>query len=104
MDGTIKTQRGFLHYLEGPDKGHVQTIDRPLLPIGDPDGFHAAISSRSNGFYLLNLGKGLYVRLNGGPVHGTGVLLKDGDRISLGDSQVELRIFQSNAPPSGHAS
>jgi len=88
-------QRGFLRYIDGPDKGRVQTIDRPLLPVGDPEGFHAAISCRTNGFYLLNLGKSLHVQLNSNPVHGAGVLLQDGDRITLGDSQVELRIFRS---------
>jgi pSer/pThr/pTyr-binding forkhead associated (FHA) protein len=85
--------RAFLRCIDGPEKGRVQAIDRPLLPIGDPDGVHAAVSQRTNGFYLLNLGRSLYVQLNGTPVHGAGVLLRNGDRISLGDNQLEMRIF-----------
>lgn len=87
-------QRAFLCYTAGPAKGHIQTVDRPLLPIGEPDGYYAAVSQRTSGFYLLNLGKGLNVHLNEKPVHGAGALLTHGDIIGMGDEQIEMRIFE----------
>ncbi len=89
-------ERAFLRYTSGPSKDHIQAIDRPLVPIGDPDGYYAAISHRTSGYYLLNLGKGMYVNLNEEPVHGGGVVLKNGDIITLGgDERIEIRIFQT---------
>ncbi len=86
-------RRAFLRYTAGPAAGHIQTIDRPLMPIGDPDGYYAAISRRTNGCYLLNLGKGLYAQLNGEPVHGAGARLHNGDTIRLGEEEMEIRVF-----------
>ncbi len=87
-------ERAFLRYMSGPAQGHIQTIDRPLLPIGDPDGYYAAVSRRTNGYYLLNLGKGMHVRLNGEPVSGAGIGLESGDVITLGNERIEIRIFE----------
>jgi predicted component of type VI protein secretion system len=87
-------RRVFLRYRNGPAKGHLQAIDRPLTPIGDPNGYYAAVSSRTSGYYLLNLGKGFYVRLNGELVRGAGTLLQDRDVISLGDEEVEVRVLE----------
>ncbi len=88
-------ERAFLLYMSGPAKGHIQAIDRPLVPVGDPNSYYAAISRRTNGYYLLNLGKGMYVNLNEEPVHGGGVVLKNGDIITLGDTErIEMRIFE----------
>lgn len=86
-------RRAFLRYTEGPAKGHIQTVDRPLMPIGDPDGYYAAISRRTNGCYLLNLGKGVYAQLNGEPVRGAGAQLHNGDIIRLGDEEMEVKVF-----------
>jgi len=91
-----KQKRAFLRYTDGPDKGRVQTIDRPLLPVGDPGGYYAAVSQRTNGYYLLNLGKETYVKLNDTPVHGAGAALANGDVILLGDNRIEFRLFSQD--------
>jgi pSer/pThr/pTyr-binding forkhead associated (FHA) protein len=92
-EGVARKRRAFLRYTAGSAVGHIQTIDRPLMPIGDPDGYYAAISRRTSGCYLLNLGKGLYAQLNGEPVSGAGARLHNGDTIRLGEEEMVLRVF-----------
>lgn len=87
-------RRAFLRFVDGPNKGRILTVDRPLVPVGEPDGYYAAISCRSNGLYLLNLGKRRYAVLNGEPVQGGGVALRDGDSIRVGEHLIELKIFE----------
>ena len=86
-------QRAFLRFTSGPEKGRIQNIDRPLLSVGQPDSYYAAVSRRTNGYYLLNLGKGLFAKLNGQPVHGEAARLENGDMITLGENRIEVRIF-----------
>jgi predicted component of type VI protein secretion system len=86
-------RRAFLRFVSGPDAGRIQKVDRPLVPIGDPSGYYVAVSRRTNGYFLLNLGRGLYAKVNDEPLHG-GVPLQNGDLITLGDWQVEVRIFE----------
>lgn len=83
----------FLRFTSGPEKGRVQNIDRPLLSVGSPNNYYAAVSRRTNGYYLLNLGKGLFAKLNDEPVHGEAARLENGDIITLGESRIEVRIF-----------
>jgi predicted component of type VI protein secretion system len=86
-------QRAYLRFVSGPEAGHIQNIDRPLVSIGDPEGYYAAISHRTNSYCLLNLGKGLRVKLNDEPVHGAAAMLENGDLITLGEHRIEVRIF-----------
>ncbi len=89
-------QRAFLRYISGPAQGHIQTIDRPLLPIGDPNGTYAAVSQRTNGYHLLNLGKDKLPLVNEVPVSGSGTELQNGDIISLGKDRIEFKVFEKN--------
>jgi len=86
-------QRAFLRFISGPEKGRIQNIDRPLLSVGNPNSYYVAVSRRTNGYYLLNLGKGLFAKLNDQPVHGEAARLENGDLITLGESKLEVRIF-----------
>ncbi len=86
-------QTAFLRFTSGPEKGRIQNIDRPLLSVGNPNSYYAAVSRRTNGYYLLNLGKGLFAKLNEEPVRGEAAQLENGDMITLGESQIEVRIF-----------
>jgi len=88
-------ERAFLRYIDGPQKGKVQSVDRPLLTVGDPKNYYAAVSQRTNGYYLLNLGKGVYVKLNDAPVHGAGAIMSNGDVITMGAQQIEFKTFSS---------
>ena len=87
-------ERAFLRVVAGPRAGQIVALDRPLIALGDPEGYYAAVSRRSQGYFLLNLGKCFYARLNDEQVFGAGNRLKDGDRIGLGDEQMEMRIFR----------
>lgn len=86
-------QRAYLRFISGPVAGQIQNIDRPLISIGDPESYYAAVSQRTNGYYLLNLGKGLFVKLNDEPVHGAAAMLENGDLITLGEHRIEVKIF-----------
>ena len=86
-------RNAFLRFTSGPEKGRIQNIDRPLLSVGSPNSYYAAVSRRTNGYYLLNLGKGLFAKLNDQPVHGEAARLENGDVITLGESRIEVRIF-----------
>lgn len=91
---TLNSQaRAFLRFIDGPNTGKIQNVDRPLLPIGNPAQSYAAVSKRTNGYYLLNLGKESLTHLNGQLVSGAGALLQNGDVITLGPDRIEVRIF-----------
>lgn len=90
---TSPKKNAFLRFTSGPEKGRIQNIDRPLLSLGSPNSYYAAVSRRTNGYFLLNLGRGLFAKLNDEPLHGEAARLENGDMITLGESRIEVRIF-----------
>jgi hypothetical protein len=92
-DWTAPKQHAFLRFISGPEKGRIQNIDRPLLSVDSANSYYAAVSRRTNGYYLLNLGKGLFAKLNNQPVHGEAARLENGDIITLEKHRIEVRIF-----------
>jgi predicted component of type VI protein secretion system len=91
---TTSQPNAYLRYTSGPRQGEVLSIDRPLLPIGDPAGFYVAVSKRTNGYYLLNLGHNLRPKINDDPVRGASVLLRSGDTLTMGNERLEVKIFE----------
>lgn len=83
-------ERAFVRYVEGDNPGEIREIDRSLFTVGTPGSELAVISRRANGYFLLHLGGKRVTRLNGEEVHGGGVRLSSGDRVEVGDTQLDF--------------
>jgi pSer/pThr/pTyr-binding forkhead associated (FHA) protein len=80
----------YVRYLTGPEHGDSRLIDKSLFTIGEPGGNLAVISRRAQGYFLLHLGGEVVTTLNRREVHGAGVKLSSGDRITVGDTELEF--------------
>ncbi len=80
-----------LKYFRGPKKGESEKIDRSLYTLGKPGGDVAVIARRSQGFYLMKIGKNSVPTINDKKVDvGGGIKLNEGDRVEVGENAVEI--------------
>lgn len=87
----IAPKTATLKYFGGPKKGESEMIDRSLYTLGKPGGDVAVIARRSQGFYLMKIGKNSVPTINDKKVDvGGGIKLHDGDRVEVGDNAVEI--------------
>jgi pSer/pThr/pTyr-binding forkhead associated (FHA) protein len=87
----IAPKTATLKYFSGPKKGESEMIDRSLYTLGKPGGDVAVIARRSQGFYLMKIGKNSVPTINDKKVDvGGGIKLHDGDRVEVGENAVEI--------------
>jgi len=82
--------RAYIRYLTGPEQGDSKLVNKSLFTLGNPGGNLAVISRRAQGYFLLHLGGDTRTTLNDKEVHGAGVKLGNGDRIQVGEMQLEF--------------
>jgi hypothetical protein len=82
--------RAYIRMLSGPEQGDSKLVDKALYTLGKAGSNLAVISRRVHGHFLLHLGGDVTTTLNGEAVHGAGVKLKSGDRIKVGDMELEF--------------
>lgn len=87
----IAPKTATLKYFSGPRKGESEKIDRSLYTLGKPGGDVAVIARRSQGFYLMKIGKNSVPSINNKKVDvGGGVKLNEGDMVEVGENVVEI--------------
>jgi pSer/pThr/pTyr-binding forkhead associated (FHA) protein len=79
-----------VRFLQGPEAGTTKQLNKALLTIGKPGSDLAVVSRRPQGYFLLHLGGARFATVNGTPVQGGGVRLRNGDRIAVGENEVEF--------------
>jgi pSer/pThr/pTyr-binding forkhead associated (FHA) protein len=79
-----------VRFLSGPDQGEMKPVDRAFFTVGKPGGDLVLINRRHTGFFLLKMGAEVAPSVNGEPVRAGGVKLSDGDRIQLGELDLEF--------------
>ena len=79
-----------IRFLSGPSEGELQTVDRAFFTVGKPGGDLVLINRRHTGYFLLKMGGESSPRVNGQAVRAGGVKLNDGDRIQLGELDLEF--------------
>jgi pSer/pThr/pTyr-binding forkhead associated (FHA) protein len=79
-----------IRFLSGLAQGELQTIDRAFFTIGKPGGDLVLINRRHTGYFLLKMGGDAPPSVNGEAVRAGGVKLHDGDRIQLGELNLEF--------------
>jgi pSer/pThr/pTyr-binding forkhead associated (FHA) protein len=79
-----------IRYLTGPFQGELKTVDRAFFTVGKPGGDLVLINRRHTGYFLLKMGGGSAPSVNGQEVRAGGVKLNDGDRIQLGELDLEF--------------
>ena len=79
-----------IRFLSGPSQGELKTVDRAFFTIGKPGGDLVLINRRHTGYFLLKMGGDSPPRVNGQAVRAGGVKLNDGDRIQLGELDLEF--------------
>lgn len=84
--------RAYIRFLSGPDRGDSKLVDKSLYTLGEAGGNLAVISRRAHGYFLLHLGGDVDTTLNGAEVHGAGVKLASGDRIEVGEMELEFYL------------
>lgn len=85
--------RAHVRYLTGTNSGTSDALEKSLYSIGEPGGNLAVISRRGRVYVLQHLGGARVTTLNGEPVaSGAGVRLSSGDRIQVGETQLEFSI------------
>ena len=85
--------RAHVRFLTGTVAGSSEPIEKSLYSIGEPGRKLAAISRCGQSYVLQHLGGARMTTLNGDPVpSGAGVKLKTGDRIQVGDTQLEFYL------------
>jgi pSer/pThr/pTyr-binding forkhead associated (FHA) protein len=91
VDMSLTPKTATLKYFRGPKKGESEKIDRSLYTLGKPGGDVAVIARRSQGFYLMKIGKDSVPTINDKKVDvGGGVKLKEGDKVEVGENAVEI--------------
>ncbi len=84
--------RAYIRFLSGPDQGDSKLVDKSLYTLGKAGGNLAVISRRAHGHFLLHLGGDIATTLNDNEVHGAGVKLASGDRIVVGEMELEFYL------------
>jgi pSer/pThr/pTyr-binding forkhead associated (FHA) protein len=79
-----------IRFLAGPVEGELRAVDRSFFTVGKPGGDLLVINRRHTGYFLLKMGGDRGPRLNGQEVRAGGVRLNDGDRIQLGELDLEF--------------
>lgn len=79
-----------IRFLSGPSQGEHQVVDRAFFSVGKPGGDLVLINRRHTGYFLLKMGGGVSPTVNGEKVRAGGVKLNDGDRIQLGELDLEF--------------
>jgi pSer/pThr/pTyr-binding forkhead associated (FHA) protein len=79
-----------IRFLSGPSEGELQSLDRSFFTVGKPGGDLLLINRRHTGYFLLKMGGESPPRVNGQAVRAGGVKLNDGDRIQLGELDLEF--------------
>ena len=79
-----------IRFLSGPSGGELQTLDRAFFTVGKPGGDLVLINRRHTGYFLLKMGGNSPPSVNGQEVRAGGVKLNDGDRIQLGELDLEF--------------
>jgi pSer/pThr/pTyr-binding forkhead associated (FHA) protein len=79
-----------VRFISGPSEGELQTVDRAFFTIGEPGGDLVLINRRHTGYFLLKMGGDTSPKVNGQAVRAGGVKLNDGDRIQLGELDLEF--------------
>lgn len=92
-DGTDSVQQrpAKVRFLDGDYKGEERVIDRSFFSVGKPGGDLVLINKRHNGYFLLKVGGDNTPMINGKPIRAGGVALQRGDRITLGDLNLEYQ-------------
>ncbi|MES9853446.1 MAG: FHA domain-containing protein [Candidatus Thiodiazotropha sp. L084R] len=80
-----------VRFLDGDYKGEERVIDRSFFSVGKPGGDLVLINKRHNGYFLLKVGGDNIPMINGKPIRAGGVALQNGDRITLGDLNLEYQ-------------
>jgi pSer/pThr/pTyr-binding forkhead associated (FHA) protein len=83
-----------VRFLAGENTGQEQVIDRAFFSVGNPTGDLVLINQRQNGYYLLKVGGKNTPKINDHPIKAGGVVLSNGDHITLG----ELSLKFINSP------
>jgi pSer/pThr/pTyr-binding forkhead associated (FHA) protein len=81
-----------IRFLAGPSQGELQTLDRAFFSIGKPGGDLVLINRRHTGYFLLKMSGDMAPRVNGQTVRAGGVKLNNGDRIQLGELDLEFML------------
>jgi pSer/pThr/pTyr-binding forkhead associated (FHA) protein len=79
-----------IRFRSGASEGQLQTVDRAFFTLGKPGGDLVLINRRHTGYFLLKMGGDRPPSVNGHEVRAGGVKLQDGDRIQLGDLDLEF--------------
>ena len=79
-----------IRFLAGPSEGELRAVDRSFFTVGKPGGDLILINHRHTGYFLLKMGGERAPRVNGQEVRAGGVKLNDGDRIQLGELDLEF--------------
>jgi predicted component of type VI protein secretion system len=79
-----------VRFLSGPDTGDVKTLDRAFTTIGRPGGDLILINRRHTGYFLLKMGGNNTPSVNGEPVRIGGMELHNGDKLKLGELELEF--------------
>ncbi len=88
---SVAPKTATLKYFRGPRKGESEKIDRSLYTLGKPGGDVAVIARRSQGFYLMKIGKNSVPTINNKKVDvGGGIKLNEGDMVEVGENAVEI--------------
>ncbi len=88
---SVTPKTATLKYFRGPRKGESEKIDRSLYTLGKPGGDVAVIARRSQGFYLMKIGKNSVPTINNKKVDvGGGIKLNEGDMVEVGENAVEI--------------
>ena len=79
-----------VRFLAGPDTGDVKMLDRAFTTIGRPGGDLILINRRHTGYFLLKMGGNNTPTVNGEPVRIGGMELHSGDKLKLGELELEF--------------
>ncbi len=83
-------QKVALFFLQGAQKGQVESLRKPLFTIGSPGESVAVIARRTHGTYLLHIG-GEMPEVNGVEITHT-MQLQDGDVIDVGEDKIKITL------------
>lgn len=79
-------------YLNGPQSGQIQQLDRAICRLGGPAGQVAVVSRRKAGHFITHLEGLAFPLVNGAPIGLTAHRLADGDLIELAGMMLRFRI------------
>lgn len=90
--GSADTLVAWVDFLSGPDVGHSQCIDRPIVRIAGFTEQVAVIARRHGRFHLTHLDGLTLPQVNGEPIGPIAFALADGDLIEIAGVTLRFRI------------